>query len=125
MGLACQRRAGALEAALDRPGIHVEVIRLRCVGQVDAGMLVDLLSQGAHRVLVSGCSQDRCRFDSGALMALQQVQRARATLRLLGMDENRIVTNWSPGRAFDRLEEPIAEFVHAVPAGTAPKPAVD
>jgi NADPH-dependent glutamate synthase beta subunit-like oxidoreductase/coenzyme F420-reducing hydrogenase delta subunit/NAD-dependent dihydropyrimidine dehydrogenase PreA subunit len=123
--LACQRRAGALEAALDRPGIHVEVIRFRCVGQVDAGMLVDLLRQGAHRVLVSGCSQDRCRFDSGALMALQQVQRARATLKLLGMDENRIVTNWSPGRAFDRLEEPIAEFVHAAPAGTAPKPAVD
>jgi coenzyme F420-reducing hydrogenase delta subunit len=109
--LACQRRAGALEAALDRPGTHVEVIRFRCVGQVDAGMLLDLIHHGGSRVLVAGCEKDRCRFGGGAVQAWDQVQRARDMLQMLGHDPERITTDWSPGRAFDRLEDPIACLV--------------
>jgi NADPH-dependent glutamate synthase beta subunit-like oxidoreductase/coenzyme F420-reducing hydrogenase delta subunit/Pyruvate/2-oxoacid:ferredoxin oxidoreductase delta subunit len=114
--LACQRRSGALEAAFDRQNVHVEVIRFRCVGQIEAGMLIGLIRSGARRVLVGGCDPARCRFVSGTILASGQVQRARAMLRLLGEDETRIVTDWSVSRAYDRLEDPIAQLV----TGTAP-----
>jgi NADPH-dependent glutamate synthase beta subunit-like oxidoreductase/coenzyme F420-reducing hydrogenase delta subunit/ferredoxin len=109
--LACQRRAGALEPVLERSGVRVEVIRLRCVGQVDTGMLLELASGGGAHVLVAGCTEDRCRFGRGAALAAEQVARARAMLRLLGSGADRVVTDWSPGRAFDRLEDPVVKLV--------------
>jgi coenzyme F420-reducing hydrogenase delta subunit len=109
--LACQRRAGGLEAAVDRPGVHVEIIRFRCVGQVDAGMLLELARQGANRVLVAGCQEERCRFGSGARLAAEQVERARAILALLGEDAERVACDWSPGRAQDPLGAPVGRLV--------------
>lgn len=109
--LACQRRAGALEAALERDGALVEVVRFRCVGQVDAAMLLALVKLGARGVLVSGCVPDRCRFGSGGRLAMEQVERARRVLALLGAGPDRIACDWSPGRAQDPLDEPVRRLV--------------
>ncbi len=114
--LACQRRAGGVEIPVDRPGAHVEVIRFRCVGQVDAGMLLELCRQGARRVLVAGCLAERCRFGSGARLAEEQVERARALLGLLGADAECIVCGWSPGRAQDPLEAEIRSLIREEPS---------
>jgi NADPH-dependent glutamate synthase beta subunit-like oxidoreductase/coenzyme F420-reducing hydrogenase delta subunit/NAD-dependent dihydropyrimidine dehydrogenase PreA subunit len=111
--LACQRRAGALQPALERGGIRAEIIRLRCVAQVDAGTLVELVRHGAARVLVAGCERERCRFGKGAALAMDQVRRARAMMGLLAEGDGRIATDWSRGRAHDRLEEPLAELLRA------------
>ena len=74
--LACQRRVGSVEPTLYQHSAHVEVIRFRCVGQVDAGMLVELYRRGASSVLVAGCQTERCRFGEGAQLATEQVARA-------------------------------------------------
>lgn len=109
--LACQRRAGALEPVLERSGVRVEVIRLRCVGQVETGMLLELVAGSGAHVLVAGCAEDRCRFGPGAALAAEQVTRARGMLRMIGSGADRVATDWSPGRAFDRLEDAVAKFV--------------
>lgn len=107
--LACQRRAGALERGLRRSGSHIEVIRFRCVGQIDAGMLLDLGRLGARGVLVAGCSTERCRFDTGARLASAQTQRARQVIELLGGDPATLLSDWSASRAADPLDEPILQ----------------
>jgi NADPH-dependent glutamate synthase beta subunit-like oxidoreductase/coenzyme F420-reducing hydrogenase delta subunit/NAD-dependent dihydropyrimidine dehydrogenase PreA subunit len=117
--LACQRRAGGLEAAVDRPGVHVEVIRFRCVGQVDAGMLLELVRQGARSVLVAGCLEERCRFGAGARLAAEQVEKGRAILRLLGEEPERIACDWSPGRAQDPIASPVRRLVREERAAAA------
>jgi ferredoxin/coenzyme F420-reducing hydrogenase delta subunit len=109
--LACQRRAGALEASLDQQGVHAEVIRFRCVGQVDAGMLLELYRLGARGILMAGCATDRCRFGSGAQLAMEQVERARSMLRLLGADAERIACDWAGNRAQDPLDEPLKRLI--------------
>ncbi len=105
--LACQRRAGALESRLQIHQIPVEIIRFRCVGQVDAGMLLDLQRLGARGVLVAGCSTDRCRFDRGAQLATVQTERARAIHQQLGGDPANLTADWSASRATDPLQEAI------------------
>lgn len=112
--LACQRRAGALETALLRHGAHVEVIRFRCVGQIDAGMLLDLQRLGARSVLVAGCSAERCRFDTGAHLAAEQTERARSMIELLGGDPMRIRADWSTSRGADPLDAPILQMLTEV-----------
>ena len=109
--LACQRRAGALERGLRRSGSHIEVIRFRCVGQIDAGMLLDLRRLGARGVLVAGCSTERCRFDTGARLASAQTQKARQVIELLGGDPATLLSDWSASRAADSLDEPILQML--------------
>jgi heterodisulfide reductase subunit A len=109
--LACQRRAGGLESGVDRPGRHVEIIRFRCVGQVDAGMLLELYRQGARGILVAGCQTERCRFGAGARLAMQEVEKARRLLGLLGEEARRIRCDWSEGRAGDPLTTPVQALV--------------
>jgi NADPH-dependent glutamate synthase beta subunit-like oxidoreductase/coenzyme F420-reducing hydrogenase delta subunit/Pyruvate/2-oxoacid:ferredoxin oxidoreductase delta subunit len=109
--LACQRRSGALESALEEEHIHVEVIRFRCVGQIEYGMLLELYQKGARRILVAGCSTERCRFRTGANHAAEQVGRARSILRLHGGDDTRITSDWSDGRAHDPVDEAVRRLV--------------
>ncbi|MBI5837091.1 MAG: FAD-dependent oxidoreductase [Candidatus Eisenbacteria bacterium] len=117
--LACQRRAGGLEGRLAQPGTRVEVIRFQCVGQVDVGMLLDLYRLGARRVMVAGCSLDRCRFGQGAGLAAQELERARAMLKLLGAPADLVVWEESERRARDPLGPPVAAMTHGE---AAPRP---
>lgn len=108
--LACQRRTGALEKELSAHGKQLQVIRFRCVGQVDAGMLLQLVQHGANRVLIAGCGTDRCRFGTGAGTAADQVDWAKRVLRDLGYDEDRLAVHWSASRAYDPLESALKDF---------------
>lgn len=83
---ACQRRTGSIAGA--------NVVRLRCVGELNAGLLLD----PGRPIHVAGCAEDRCRFSTGAAHAAEAVARARA------MGAN-ILTDWSP----DRLHDPLGD----------------
>jgi len=109
--LACQRRAGGIETPVDRSGAHIEIIRFRCVGQLDAAMLLELSRLGARGVLVAGCRSERCRFDEGARLAQKEIDRARKILTLLGRDPGRITCDWSAGRAWDPLDACVQRMV--------------
>jgi NADPH-dependent glutamate synthase beta subunit-like oxidoreductase/coenzyme F420-reducing hydrogenase delta subunit/NAD-dependent dihydropyrimidine dehydrogenase PreA subunit len=109
--LACQRRAGALEPVLAASPVPVEVVRLRCVGQVQAGTLVDLHRRGARHVLVAGCHAGRCRFGEGARLAAGEVERAAAVLGLLGRDAGTLTADWSANRAEDPLDRPLTALL--------------
>lgn len=111
--LACQRRAGALEGVLEGRGVGVEVLRLRCVGQVQAGMLLELHRRGARRILVAGCLADRCRFGEGARLAAEEVRRAAGLLAALGRAAGTLTADWSANRAEDPLDVPVVELVAA------------
>ncbi len=93
--VACQQRVIALPPGADGDGIHTEVVRLRCVGQLDAAMLVNLVKGGNSRVLVAGCEAESCRYLSGATLAQEQVRQAREMLQWMGRDAEIIATDWS------------------------------
>ncbi len=101
--LACQRRAGASDEALDREGSRIEVIRFRCIGQLQVGMLLDLNRRGARGVLVTGCQHERCRFGSGARLAADQIDKARTMFALMGVDPGFVQTDWSTERRTDPI----------------------
>ena len=102
--LACQRRTGSIAETYTQNGRRVQIVRLRCVGELVAGQILSVLGAGASKVLVAGCSSDRCRFDEGSTLADDQIRLAKASLNEFGLDPDRIEASWSSGRAFDRLE---------------------
>ncbi|MBM3319755.1 MAG: FAD-dependent oxidoreductase [Candidatus Eisenbacteria bacterium] len=101
--ITCQRRGGCLAPAAEEPHDGVEIIRLSCVGQLEAGTILKLIHAGAEEVLVAGCAEERCRFEHGAGIAADQVELARALLRMCGIDPDRVRSDWSEGREGDPL----------------------
>jgi ferredoxin len=99
--LACQRRAGALEAGGDTPAREIDVVRFRCAGQVKASMLLELLNRGAAAVAVAACDSKLCRFGAGTDMATAEVAKARRVFSLLGGDPNRLTLDMTGGRLED------------------------
>jgi len=109
--LACQRRAGSLEHAIENHGAKVEVIRFRCVGQLDAGMLLEIYRRPVGRILVAGCLTERCRFNQGSGMAIGQIEKAKRLVDQLGLDSSKIIADWSPSRVEDPLIAAVARLV--------------
>jgi NADPH-dependent glutamate synthase beta subunit-like oxidoreductase/NAD-dependent dihydropyrimidine dehydrogenase PreA subunit len=107
--VACQQRVIALPPGADGDGMHTEVVRLRCVGQLDAAMLVNLVKGGNSRVLVAGCEKESCRYLSGATLAQEQVRQAREMLQWMGRDAEVIATDWSLRQTRGGPEQPTAQ----------------
>ncbi len=95
--VACRQRADELGPRVERSGPGLVPVWLRCAGEATAGMLLELHERGARKVVVAGCAGDRCRYRRGAPMAAVAAARAQTLLRLLGIDEHRIVTDGSAG----------------------------
>jgi NADPH-dependent glutamate synthase beta subunit-like oxidoreductase/coenzyme F420-reducing hydrogenase delta subunit/Pyruvate/2-oxoacid:ferredoxin oxidoreductase delta subunit len=108
--LACQRRAGSLDELPGSGRRALGLIRFRCVGQLQAGMLLQLIARGAPRVLVAGCRADRCRFCEGSKIADEQMRLAQNILTQIGEDPERIQSDWSENRARDRLDRAVERF---------------
>lgn len=72
----------------DRPGLRVVLVN--CVGQIQAGTIMQAIEQGAGEVLVRGCPEDECRHQKGVRLAEAQVTSAQRLLHLLGLDSCRV-----------------------------------
>ena len=102
--------AGSLDELPGNGRRALGLVRFRCVGQIQAGMLLQLIARGAPRVLVAGCRADRCRFCDGPMIADEQARLARDVLGKIGEDPDRIQADWSENRARDRLDAAVERF---------------
>lgn len=89
----CRRRLDTVAAGLE--GTSVELAPLRCAGEVDAGMLLELARHGADDILVAGCPDGACRYDHGPRLAAEQVARVNAVFGVLGTEPPPGVTFWA------------------------------
>ncbi len=95
---ACQRRIEAVRMALDDhrlrpPDAHL--VPVRCAGQLDAGVLLELYRHGAGGFLISGCLTGSCRYGFGPQLAAEQLIRMRKLLATLGADPECVVADWA------------------------------
>jgi NADPH-dependent glutamate synthase beta subunit-like oxidoreductase/coenzyme F420-reducing hydrogenase delta subunit/NAD-dependent dihydropyrimidine dehydrogenase PreA subunit len=96
--LACQRRIGAVETALAQHGFHelgAQPVPVRCAGQIDAGMLLEIYRHGAGNILIAGCLTGSCRYGCGPQMAVEQLRQAQEVLGAIGVDPNTVVADWA------------------------------
>lgn len=84
----CCQRAAAPEAALD--SVEVAIIRLPCAGRVDARHLLRALREGADAVLVVGCLEGNCYYETGCFEARKRVEQVRVILKQMGLDPARV-----------------------------------
>ena len=122
-------------AAADLAGISriayppsLKIVSLPCTGRTDVGHILKTLEDGADGVLVAGCLEGGCHFQTGNLYARQRVEHVAELLGQIGLESERVrMVNVSAGQGakFAELANEFAETIRALgPTGLKKKPSV-
>jgi F420-non-reducing hydrogenase iron-sulfur subunit len=111
--------AGADTAGISRIQYspHFRIIRVMCSGRVHPAFVLRAFELGADGVLVSGCHFGDCHYIFGNERAVEQFEKTKALLKILGVEEGRIRLEWisaSEGVKFARVIDEFVEQVRAL-----------
>jgi coenzyme F420-reducing hydrogenase delta subunit len=87
-GLSCIEAAA--QAGLTYPA-SVRMVRVSCLSRVHQGLILKAFELGAEGVMLLGCEPGNCHFDIDSGLIAQEYEKARGILRLLGLQEERLV----------------------------------
>ena len=119
-GLSC------VEAAAQQ-GLHypasVRLVRVTCLSRIDRGLVLKAFELGADGVMLLGCERGKCQFDIDSDLVARECERARVLLRMLGMNEERLVlAHVARGDGSDfvrRIDSFIADIEKMLPAAAS------
>lgn len=84
-------------AAADLAGImrlkyptNTRILLVPCTGRVDFKHIFEAFEKGADGVVVAGCLKDQCHYIDGNLIAERRVDLAKKSLKVLGVDPDRL-----------------------------------
>jgi F420-non-reducing hydrogenase iron-sulfur subunit len=97
------------------------MIRVMCSGRIQPGFVLRAFEKGADGVLVSGCHFGDCHYINGNERAVEQFDKTKNMVKLLGLEEGRIRLEWISAAEGVRFAEVINEFTDQV-RGLGPSP---
>ena len=108
--------AGADNAGINRIQYSPEhrVIRVMCSGRDHPAFILDAFQKGADGVMVSGCHFGDCHYIFGNYKAVEQFERTKKILHLLGLEDKRLRLEWVSAAEGVRWAEVINEFVDEI-----------
>ena len=95
---------------------HFRMIRVMCSGRIQPGFVLKALEKGADGVLVSGCHFGDCHYIFGNERAVEQFDKTKAMVKLLGLEDERIRLEWISAAEGGRFAEVINEFTDQIRA---------
>ena len=95
---------------------HFRIIRVMCSGRIQPGFVLRALEKGADGVLVSGCHFGDCHYVFGNERAVEQFEKTKSVIKLLGLEEGRLRLEWISAAEGARFAEIINEFTDQVRA---------
>ncbi len=105
---------------------HFRIIRVMCSGRIQPDFVLRAFEKGADGVLLSGCHIGDCHYVFGNHRALEQFEKIKSVLRLLGLEEARLRLEWISAAEGPRFAQVIDEFTEQVrrlgPSPVAGKP---
>ena len=93
---------------------HFRMIRVMCSGRIQPGFVLRAFEKGADGVLVSGCHFGDCHYINGNERAVEQFDKTKKVVRLLGLEEGRIRLEWISAAEGARFAQVINEFTDQV-----------
>ncbi len=104
---------------------NFRMIRVMCSGRIQPSFVLRAFEKGADGVLVSGCHFGDCHYVFGNERAVQQFDKTKNVVRLLGLEDERLRLEWISAAEGARFAEVIDEFTDQVrklgPSPVAPR----
>jgi F420-non-reducing hydrogenase iron-sulfur subunit len=95
---------------------HFRIIRVMCSGRVSPSFVLRAFERGADGVLVSGCHFGDCHYVSGNERAVEQFDKMKAVLALVGLEDGRLRLEWISAAEGARFAQVINEFTAQIRA---------
>ena len=95
---------------------HFRMIRVMCSGRIQPGFVLRAFAKGADGVLVSGRHFGDCHYVFGNERAVEQFEKTKRVIKLLGLEEGRLRLEWISAAEGARFAEIINEFTDQVRA---------
>jgi len=72
----------------------IRIVRVECIGKIDATIILETLVKGADGVLVIGCPPPDCHYISGNYKAQNRILMLKKVLEQLGLESERLRLEW-------------------------------
>jgi F420-non-reducing hydrogenase iron-sulfur subunit len=69
---------------------NLRIVKVPCTGRVASIHLLKALEEGADGVMVAGCLEGDCHYQSGNLRAKKRVAYVRSILESIGLEPDRV-----------------------------------
>ena len=69
----------------------VKVVRVSCLSRIHAGLILKAFEFGADGVMLLGCEPGRCLFNVNGEHIINEYEKVRSILKILGMQQDRLV----------------------------------
>jgi len=69
---------------------NIRIVKIPCSGRLDALHVLDAFEDGADGVMVAGCLEGDCHFQTGNLHAKRRVHWLQGLLKEIGFDGERL-----------------------------------
>ncbi|MGD8894487.1 MAG: hydrogenase iron-sulfur subunit [Acidobacteriota bacterium] len=90
---------------------HFRMIRVMCSGRIQPGFVLRAFEKGADGVLVSGCHFGDCHYVFGNEKAVEQFEKTKSVVKMLGLEEGRLRLEWISAAEGARFAQIIDEFI--------------
>ena len=95
---------------------NIRPIRVMCSGSVDSSYILKALLDGADGVLVGGCHPGDCHYQSGNYKAARRMDILKSTLKMTGIDEDRVWLRWISASEGTLFRDTVKEMTKALKA---------
>lgn len=105
-------------SGIEMAGIHqseysasVKLVKVMCLGRLHLGHILKAFELGADGVMMLGCAAPDCHYGTGMVEAKELLIQARKILRLLGIDQKRLVLLEIPPGRDDIFIKRVSAFI--------------
>jgi len=95
---------------------NFRMIRVMCSGRIQPAFVLRAFEKGADGVLVSGCHFGDCHYIFGNERAVEQFDKTKNMVKLLGIEEGRLRLEWISAAEGARFAQVVNEFTDQVRA---------
>ena len=86
-------------------------IKVMCLGQLSAGIILKAFEKGADGVLLLGCPSGKCHFEFGNRRAEETFEEAKGLVALLGYREEQLMLDWVSAGEGNVFVEKVEQFM--------------
>jgi len=89
---------------------NLRVIRVMCIGRINQALILRAFENGADGVILLECKDEDCRYGPGPEVGHSNVARVRKILRLIGIDQMRLIEKSFFAHEKDEMKKSLWEF---------------
>lgn len=86
-------------------------LKVDCLGQVSASVILKAFEKGADGVMLVGCTPEECHYEFGSRRASELFDEVSSLVKLLGIHQDRLRFLQVPAGAAEELAHEVQAFV--------------